>query len=262
MTDNRSVSREHESREWFEEWFSHPMYLKVYLHRDTREAETCVNTILRITEFPAVQGSTSLLDIACGAGRHALAFARAGLQVTANDLSRYLLGIARDAARQENLPIVFTESDMRHIRQGRTFDLVVQLFSSFGYFDTEEEDRSVLRNVANMLEPGGWYVLDLINPAHLHAHFTPRSKKNVDNLSILEERTISANRVRKTITIEETGGKSFTFIESVRLYEQEAIKILLALEGFEIVFTAGNYEGVPFEERHSPRMMLFARKRG
>jgi 2-polyprenyl-3-methyl-5-hydroxy-6-metoxy-1,4-benzoquinol methylase len=261
MTDQRSPSRDDSSREWFEDWFNNPLYLKVYSHRDDAEANLCVETILGVTGVDKAAGQTSVLDIACGAGRHAFAFARKGLRVSANDLSGFLLETAEKEARTEGFSIAFSGCDMRTIRLDRRFDLVVQLFSSFGYFETEQEDREVIRNVSMLLGPQGWYVLDLINPAWLRRHFIPRSEKTTGGLSIIEERTMSVDKVVKKITIRETGRPEISFIESMKLFVPESIRVLLESEGFEVVRVCGDYRGSEFEKEASPRILLFCRKR-
>jgi SAM-dependent methyltransferase len=261
MTDNRCYPLESGSREWFRDWFNHPLYLTVYLHRDRKEARLCVDTILRVTGIGNDPASTDVLDIACGAGRHAVEFARYGFRVTANDLSPNLLELARESAVAEGLSLRFSESDMRSISPEGAFGLVVQLFSSFGYFASENEDRTVIGNVSNLLLPGGWYVLDLINPDHLRYHLTGRSERTVDRLSIVEERVLSGNRVTKTITVCDEDGKSRAFTESVRLYDKGEISRMLEDGGLDVVCTAGDYAGSPFDSSSSPRLILFSRKR-
>ncbi len=257
MTDHQSPSRDNLSREWFENWFSHPLYLKVYHHRDSAEAELCVETILRITEPPP---KSRVLDIACGAGRHAIAFARRGFNVTANDLSCFLLDTAKKEAREEGFEIGFNCSDMRSINLDHRFDLIVQLFSSFGYFETDEEDRAVVRNVSEMLNPGGWYVLDLINPDYLRRHIVLCTEKTVETLSITEERELTDRNVCKTIRIRDENGDECSFSESVRLFTPTEISALLENEHLEVRFMAGDYRGSLFDADSSPRMIIFARK--
>jgi 2-polyprenyl-3-methyl-5-hydroxy-6-metoxy-1,4-benzoquinol methylase len=261
MTDQRSPSRDESSREWFEDWFNNPLYLKVYSHRDDAEATLCVETILGITGFDKASQAVSVLDIACGAGRHAFAFARKGLSVSANDLSGFLLETAESEARKEGISIAFSGCDMRTIRLDRRFDLVVQLFSSFGYFETEQEDREVIRNVSTMLGPEGWYVLDLINPAWLRRQFMPRSEKTTGSLSIIEERTLTADKVVKKIVIREAGRDDISFTESVKLFTPESITKLLESEGFAVERVAGDYRGSLYDKDSSPRILIFSRKR-
>lgn len=248
-------------KEWFAEWFNHPLYLRVYSHRDEAEARTCLETIIHKTGLENLTPSdVRVMDIACGAGRHALEFARLGFTTTASDLSPFLLECTRSQAARENIPIECTRQDMRHISVENTYDLVVQLFSSFGYFKTKKEDLQVLRNVHRALKKEGWYILDLINPVYLKKNLSPSSSRTIDDLIVSEQRRIEADRVIKQITIR-SPDDSVTFEESVRLYRMEIIGDMLASAGFEIKGIFGDYEGSAFDEQTSPRLLLFARKR-
>lgn len=248
-------------KEWFTEWFNHPLYLRVYSHRDEAEARTCLETIIHKTGLENITPSDiRVMDIACGAGRHALEFARLGFTTTANDLSPFLLECTRSQAARENISIECTRQDMRHISVENTYDLVVQLFSSFGYFKTKKEDLQVLRNVHRALKKDGRYILDLINPVYLKKNLNPSSSRTIDDLIVSEQRRIEADRVIKQITIR-SPDNSVTFEESVRLYRIEIIGDMLASTGFEIKEIFGDYEGSAFDEQTSPRLLLFARKR-
>lgn len=248
-------------KEWFTEWFNHPLYLRVYSHRDEAEARTCLETIIHKTGLENLTPSDiRVMDIACGAGRHALEFARLGFTTTANDLSPFLLECTRSQAARENISIECTRQDMRHISVENTYDLVVQLFSSFGYFKTKKEDLQVLRNVHRALKKDGRYILDLINPVYLKKNLNPSSSRTIDDLVVSEQRRIEADRVIKQITIR-SPDDSITFEESVRLYRIEIIGDMLASAGFEIKEIFGDYEGSAFDEQTSPRLLLFARKR-
>jgi len=246
--------------EWFSSWFNHPFYLKLYSHRDEDEARMCVETILRVALPETAEPSGfRIMDIACGAGRHAIEFARKGFCVTANDLSPYLMQCARDQASTENLSMHCTERDMRDIEEQHTFHLVVQLFSSFGYFESEQDDRQVLDNVFQALLPGGRYVLDLINAEYLKNKLCPHSRKAIDNLTVDEHRQIIGNRVIKDICIT-SPEETLEFQESVRLFEPAHIKTMLLEAGFEVEQVLGDYNGTPFSAAESPRMLIFCRK--
>lgn len=259
MTDTLSHSRDDNPREWFESWFDHPLYLQVYHHRDEAEASRCAAAILRLTGLEPAIDTLSLLDVACGAGRHALAFARMGLDVTANDLSPFLLNRAKELAVKAGLSMEFSLQDMRSIGFDRHFGLIVQLFSSFGYFESDSEDRAVIAHVAKLLRPEGWYVLDLLNPDHLRRNFVERTERSAGALSITEERTLTERHVAKRLTLHEEDGRELSFTESVRLYSADEIVGLLASEGFLVEQIIGDYNGTAFDPAVSPRMMLLSR---
>lgn len=247
---------------WFEEWFNHPLYLELYSHRDHAEAARCIHTILSISGFNLKEPSSlSVLDMACGAGRHALELARLDYSVTGNDLSPFLLEEARKAASESSLSIDWTCCDMRDIQSDSLYDLVVQLFTSFGYFDMKEDDQLVLQRVYKLLKRGGWYVLDLLNPLHLANNLVAQSRRTVGELAVYEDRELHDNRIVKRMTISSPSGETITFRESVRLYNEEEILAMLQQEGFAVSSIVGNYDGEPFLKNDSPRMMIFCQKR-
>lgn len=250
------------SPSWFETWFDHPYYLDVYRHRDSREALQCVATISAFCRFPPLTSTRkrSVLDIACGNGRHAIEFAKNGFAVTGNDLSPSLLREAQNDATAQQLEIAFTNHDMRTIPLTRQYDLVVQLFTSFGYFDHDADDHRVLANACSLVAEDGWYVLDLINARHLQKHLQPFSTRQCGTLTVSEQRTLSQRHVKKTIAISAPDAETITFTEQVRLYETEEINAMLHDAGFRIVQTAGNYDGSRFDAATSPRMMIFCQK--
>jgi len=261
MVKSQDSSGTDESSHWFETWFNHPLYLEVYRHRDQEEAARCIRTILSVSGLEIKDpASISVLDIACGAGRHAIELARLGFCVTGNDLSPFLLEEARKEAITCSLQLELSCCDMRHIPGSGLFDLVVQLFTSFGYFDLKEDDRVVLGKVYRALKTGGWYVLDLINPVHLARNLAPETRRIAGNLTLLEQRAFHEDRITKTITITPPVGEKLTFSESVRLYGKEEIVAMLQDEGFAVTEIVGNYQGDHYMENDSPRMMIFCRK--
>ncbi|NTV98230.1 MAG: class I SAM-dependent methyltransferase, partial [Chlorobiaceae bacterium] len=183
-----------------------------------------------------------------------------GYLVTGNDLSPYLLEEARKEADNSNVRLTLSCCDMREIQADGEFDLVVQLFTSFGYFNSEDEDLRVFRQVHKALKKGGWYVLDLINTRYLEKNLVPESSRMAGGLAIEEKRTLEDGRITKTIEISSPDGSKSIFTESVKLYSLEEISRMLEREGFQQVRVAGNYNGEPFMEESSPRMMIFSRK--
>lgn len=261
MSESPDSSGATQSLHWFESWFNNPLYLEVYSHRDQDEAARCIRTILSLSKLDHKDPATiAILDIACGAGRHAHELARLGYCVTGNDLSPFLLDEARKEALNCKLQLELTCCDMRRITDIDRFDLVVQLFTSFGYFDAKEEDQVVLGKVYSALKQGGWYVLDLINPVHLKRTLVSETRRTSANLTILEERVFNDDKITKNITITPQTGEKLSFSESVRLYPKEEICTLLQQAGFSVTRIAGNYQGDIFAENNSPRMLIFSQK--
>jgi 2-polyprenyl-3-methyl-5-hydroxy-6-metoxy-1,4-benzoquinol methylase len=243
--------------DWFKAWFNHPAYLKLYAHRSLEEAEQTIATLLKFITLTT--HTPKALDIACGSGRHAVALAENGFQVTANDLSSTLLREAKKLAESKNLTLTFTHTDMREIAFEQEFDLIVQLFTSFGYFENEDEDNAVLQNVARALKPSGWYVLDFLNEQFVRNTLQPETRRTLDTLDVFEQRMIFGERVVKSISLRENG-TTHRFIESVRLYSQEELTAMLTAVGLRIHHTLGDYDGSAFVRDASPRLILIAQK--
>src|SRR5687768_13945737 len=146
---------------WYRDWFRDSNYLTVYQHRDTQEAEQMLTLIEKIT---GDRKDLRILDLGCGSGRHSLSLAKRGYKnITGIDLSPTLLEVAKQTAQEEGLNIRFEQCDMRQIPADWQFDLVINLFTSFGYFETDEENAEVIQGMSKSLVPGGWLVMDFFN---------------------------------------------------------------------------------------------------
>src|ERR1700738_5588386 len=124
--------------EWWRSWFG-PSYLALY---DGFLAERTPVEIDRLEVLLALRPPQRILDLPCGQGRHAIELARRGYEVTGVDLSPYLLGVARERAYASGVKVRWLEGDMREALPGETFDLILNLFTSLGYFDDEADDLS------------------------------------------------------------------------------------------------------------------------
>lgn len=278
----RGASRAPSDSDWFEEWFASDYYLKLYSHRDTDEADACIDLILRATGFTEPQQGRRrrALDLASGPGRHAIALARRGFDVTAVDLSPTLLRHAQHEAEEAGVAVDFIESDMRDIEFDGEFDLGVQLFTSFGYFDDEDDDMLVLRHVRTSLRDGGYYALDLINEQHLRRNLVSQSTRSFDGILALEERWIEAGRVNKRIVIpgsrrgssehgahvaDEPGASPVNdvrFTETVRLFAPATIERMLRDAGLVPTSWFGDYDGSSYDATDSTRMIVVCRTGG
>jgi SAM-dependent methyltransferase len=234
--------------EWFEEWFGEE-YLKLYPHRDEAEAERAVATIGR---YVALRPGWRVLDVACGAGRHARAFRRAGARCVGVDLSAPLLRLAR-AVTDAHL----VRADMRllPIRPG-CMDLTVNLFTSFGYFDHEVEHTAALREMISTLRPGGWFVIDFLNPATVRRRLVPHERVMVESGEVEVGRSVSADGHHVSKVITTPSGRRF--VERVRLFEPDEIAGMLEAEGVEIRHRLGDYDAAAFSH-DSPRTILLGR---
>jgi cyclopropane fatty-acyl-phospholipid synthase-like methyltransferase len=242
--------------EWFKDWFNTQEYLNVYQHRNESDAEEHLKLILENIE---ISNGAKILDMACGAGRHAIILARKNFNVTAVDLSENLISISRQSAQNENLNINFVQSDIRNFNSNNKFDLVINLFTSFGYFETDEENFSVLKKAYSLLVDDGFFVLDFFNSQFLKKNLVEFSEENLDNAEIHQYRKIKDNRVTKKIVITKDGILS-TYEESVRMFTEDELVDAIQNIGFDIYKTFGDFLGNEFDNLSSPRLILICKK--
>jgi SAM-dependent methyltransferase len=225
--------------EWYRDWFGEE-YLALYPHRDEEEAEAGVDLVLSTCGTP----EGWILDLACGAGRHLFEFERRGLRVIGLDLSLTLLKLAQ--SRGAKMPLV--QGDMRHLPfADSSFDLVVNFFTSFGYFAEPEEDASVLAEIRRVLRRGGGFMLDFLNAERVREGLVPRDERVVDGRRVIQERRLEegGDVVVKEISIFAPDSRELegTFYERVRLYSPEDLESILHAAGLEPVHTYGDYGG-------------------
>lgn len=244
------------SSEWFKEWFETDEYLNVYQHRNESEAEVLVDLILNNT---SLKSSSKVLDMACGTGRHSILFTRKGYDVAAVDLSWNMLSAARKKAESENLQIKFIQSDLRNFTYSSKFDLIVNLFTSFGYFESDSENFRILKTAYDHLNSEGYFVLDFFNKDFIEQNLNPESREKIKNGEIIQQRKIDGLRVIKKIIVT-TSGNSKEYFESVRMFSKEELVNELIRIGFAIEKTFGDFHGSKFEQFSSPRIIIIARK--
>ncbi len=248
------MSETRRAPEWYRDWFGEE-YLALYPHRDEEEAVAVVELVL--SKVARQRGLT--LDLACGAGRHMLELRRRGLTAVGLDLSAALLREARE--RDPTLPLV--QGDMRHLPfADASFELVVNFFTSFGYFAEPEEDAWVLSEVRRVLRPGGSYALDFLNAERVRRGLVPRDERTLGRRRVVQERRLDEGGkvVVKEIQIfgADAQEPDSVFHERVRLYSPEELEQMLRAARLEPEHTFGDYHGAPACE-DCPRYILLGR---
>lgn len=239
---------------WFQEWFDED-YLDLYAHRNAGEAEGFVAILW---DYLKPDPPALVADISCGPGRHAAAFAKRGARIIGLDLSRPMLRAARDTLTEYQARTGLVRGDVRHLPLTGGFNLVVSLFTSFGYFESEEENNAAFAELARITAPGGELVIDVVNPVWLRQNFTPDSRRDVPGGTITERRRLEGNRVLKDIRIEKAG-RVREARESVRMYTQKELTELAAGQNLSVESWWGDYAGADFTA-DSPRLILMAKK--
>jgi SAM-dependent methyltransferase len=241
--------------DWFERSFRED-YLLVYKHRDEASADAEISNMLAHLPIPP---TGRVLDLCCGSGRHSRALARRGYEVVGVDLSPVLLELAQEQNVYPNL--AFYQYDMRDIPFEAEFDIVVNLFTSFGYFSSDAENAKVVANMAKALKQGGEVVIDYLNPAYVKAHLVPQSTRETNGLLIDERRWIEDGFVKKQITVRDVeSAEPRQYMEQVRLYEAGEMRLMLERAGFGKIQMFGDYTYAPYREEDSQRMIFYASK--
>jgi cyclopropane fatty-acyl-phospholipid synthase-like methyltransferase len=239
---------------WYEDWFADEHYLALYRHRNSEEASQALDLIERTTK---ISKNAAILDLACGAGRHSIGLAKRGYtNITAIDLSPTLLKEAEKTAHTEGVNIFFKKQDMRNF--SGQYDLIINLFTSFGYFETDEENEEVILKIGRHLHPKGYFVLDFLNVQFLKSNFSPFDEKILSSGHRIEQaREIRNNRVEKKIRIhfDDTVKE---YHESVRLFTLTDFQKMFTDAGLQIKEIFGDYSGALFDHGSSPRLILVA----
>lgn len=238
--------------EWYETSFGED-YLIVYRHRDFGGAR---HEVERMIQWLGLPKGAKVLDLCCGMGRHSLALSQAGYEVTGVDLSEVLLREARSQAGAEK--VTWIRSDMRELPLAGGFDAVVNLFTSFGYFEEDEEQVRVLKEVFRMLKPGGRFIIDFLNPAYVSSHLVPHSVREDGDTLIDESRRIEDGYVKKEIrlTSRHSGGPARKYQERVKLYTLEDFRSLIGAAGLKLEAVHGSYDEASYDPETSCRMIF------
>jgi SAM-dependent methyltransferase len=231
--------------EWFEdESFWITMYPVLFTDERFEAAEEEIEKILALIDF---QGS-SVLDLCCGPGRHSLALAKRGFSVTGVDRTSFLLEKARERAKASKLDVELLQEDMRDYVNPDAYDLVLSMFTSFGYFDEKEDDITVLHNIYQSLKTGGILLIDVMGKERLARIFQPTvSEVTPDGTVFVQRREIFDEWTRtrnEWILIKEGTAKTFRFHHTI--YSGQELKDRLSQVGFQEIRLLGDLDGTEY----------------
>jgi SAM-dependent methyltransferase len=243
---------------WFDnESFWSEMYPFMFPEERFHLAEDQIEKGLALIGF----NDGAVLDLCCGPGRHSLALAKRGIQVTAVDNSEFLLSMAKAEASRMELEIEFVRKDMRQFVRSKSFSLVLNMFTSFGYFDDKEDDLKVLQNAYESLKPGGAILIEMMGKETLARKYQPTSStEGADGTLLIERHEICEDWTRvlnEWILVKD--GKARAFIFKLRLYSGQEIKDLLGGAGFEETNVYGDLDGSEYGA-NANRLIAIGRK--
>ncbi len=222
--------------------------------RSSREVESIVRML-------NLKPKAKILDLCCGYGRHSIELAERGFRVTGYDLSDMFLRKAKETSKALGVKVQFKKGDMRRLPFEEDFDAVVNMFTSFGYFDKESDDLKALKGVCKALKHKGLFLLDLKNREQLIRGFQRRRWRSEKDFIMLEDNffDLFTSRWESTRTLLFEDGKKKEYSFSLRLYSFAEILNLLKRAGFLLESVYGDFDFGQYS-LDSPRMILISRK--
>ncbi len=242
-----------QEEEWFSTWFDSPYYHILYQNRDVQEAQTFIDTLLGHLQ---TKPTYTIMDLACGKGRHSIYLNQKGFDVTGLDLSETNIAYAKQF---ENEHLHFYQHDMRDIFRTAYFDLIINLFTSFGYFDTETENVVALRSTVAAIKPGGKLVVDFMNTNYILKHLVHDEEKEVNGILFHISRRIEKGYIVKTISFQDQG-KLHTYYEKVKALTYDHFMEYFRMTSLRLVSIFGSYNLEPYEPETSERMIFILKK--
>ena len=234
---------------WFDTWFDSPYYHTLYKHRDYEEAQYFINNLVNYFKFKA---EDHIMDLACGKGRHSIYLNKLGYKVTGLDLSEQNIAYANQFV---NNRLHFEVHDMRQTYSHCQFDYVLNLFTSFGYFDTEAENQQAICAAAKALKPKGTLLIDFLNPYKVVHHLVPEEVKTIEGIEFHITREYEQGFIVKDIRFEDKG-KKYHFQERVRAIGYNDFLEYFKKAGLLLENTFGSYALEAFDQQHSDRMIF------
>ncbi|MFH1319320.1 MAG: class I SAM-dependent methyltransferase [Bacteroidota bacterium] len=252
----------------FEAWFNSPYYHILYQNRDKAEAGFFIDNMCRHLN---IERNSKILDVACGRGRHAIYLSQKGFDVTGIDISPQNIRYAYKF-RKNNLS--FYKHDMREpliIKPNpkvssdksiglNSFDYIMNLFTSFGYFENDEENQMTINSIFKSLKLDGYLIMDFMNSKKVLDNLLSKETRSIDGIEFDISRFVSPDRfIIKQIKIKDKG-KSHSFIERVKALTLNDFEKYFDACGLKIVNLFGDYTLAEFNEKKSERLIMVSKK--
>ena len=240
---------------WFSDWFNSSYYHALYKHRDETEALQFIhNLITYLTPKP----HATMLDIACGKGRHSKALFDAGFDVTGIDLSPASI---EAASTMQTNGLSFFCHDMRETFKENYFDFAFNFFTSFGYFDNAHEHERALHTMAIALKKGGTLVLDYVNYDFAIQQLVEKEERIIEQIRFDITRWHDSKYLYKKIVVhDESKSTTLSYTEKVAKFTQEELGAMIQQQDLQINQVVGNYQLEAFDKKQSPRLIFIAQR--
>ena len=237
-----------ETENWYTSWFDTPYYHILYKNRDLKEAGVFMENLTSFLQLPK---NAEILDLACGKGRHAKYLNELGFNVTGVDLSPKSIAFAKQF---ENSSLHFKEHDMC-LPYPKKFDAVFNLFTSFGYFENEEDNLKTIKAIKAELKSNGFAVIDFLNAEYVKRNLVPSETKTIDNITFHINRAIEDGYIIKKIYFQHNN-EDFTFEERVKAISLSEFKNCFNLTNIKLLHCFGDYQLNEYKEDTSERLIL------
>jgi SAM-dependent methyltransferase len=244
MTENNNIP----TQKWFASWFDTPYYHILYKDRDYNEAQQFMDNLTNYLNLPE---NASILDLACGKGRHSIYLNSLGYQVTGADLSENSIEAAK---KFENDTLQFKVHDMRDTCDQK-YDAIFNLFTSFGYFDNDADNLTTLEAIHNSLNETGFACIDFMNVDNVIGHLVAEETKTVDNIVFHIKRYVKDNHIYKEISFTDNE-EDFHFTEKVQALRLADFENMMEQAGIYLLDIFGNYKLQKFFKNQSERLIM------
>ena len=240
---------------WFKDWFNSPYYHQLYFKRDEREAAKFID---QLVERLQPQSGATMIDIACGKGRHSVQLAAKGFDVTGIDLSEDSI---REANDWENENLHFFVHDMRLPFRINYYNYAFNFFTSFGYFDTRREHDNAIRTIAQSLNPDGEFVLDFLNVHYAEEHTLHKSDIEIGGVNFQITKWFDDAHFFKRIIVEDKAlSEPLEHLEKVAKFTLEDFTEMLGSHQLQVQEVFGDYDFSEYDSKKSSRLIIRAKK--
>jgi SAM-dependent methyltransferase len=240
--------------DWFEEWFDSPFYHILYKSRNEREAHLFIDNLIKKLAFNTL---ANYCDMACGKGRHAVYLNQRGFETWGLDLSPNNIAAAKKMA---NDTLHFAIHDIRKTYKPLFFDVVLNLFTSFGYFEGNVENQKAISAMAESLKPGGILILDYMNSRKAIEEFEGKYEKTVDGIRFNITKRIEKGFIFKQISFDNSGNAQ-TYEERVKLLLLDDFKTFFSAANLNLEYVFGDYSLGSYHDLKSERMIMVCKKK-
>jgi SAM-dependent methyltransferase len=237
-----------ESKKWYASWFDTPYYHILYKDRNYREAQIFMDNLTHYLNLPE---KAKVLDLACGKGRHSIYLNQLGFDVLGVDLSEKSIEIA---SKNTNDFLHFKVHDMRK-PLGEKFDAIFNLFTSFGYFESDEDNIETLQSIRDSLTDYGFAVIDFMNSNYVIDNLVAEEIKTVDNIDFHIKRFVEDGFIKKDITFTDNN-ESFHFVEKVRAFTLEDFSRMMNENGINLLDVFGDIKLKKYHKNTSERLIM------